>query len=217
MKPPSPNARIHRGALDTQLSPEAQAELASLLDNGLSYADAITWLRDKHDIPINYRVLGRWITRRRREKANLTFDRLLQTLKADKEQAAALRGEALSIHDLNHANVLLLSQALFEARRNGDTPSMMTAARMLGTVMGAMNGARRAETGRRKVDFDAAAAALKHAAALQKLNRNKNLPQREKIARAVLRLFGPRPDWADPDPALTTPPAAAAPAPKSRP
>lgn len=209
--------RVRRGKLDTQLSPEGQAELITRMDNGMTYAQAIAWLREKHGVEITHGCIWQWISRHRREKAGRTFDRLLETLKADKEQAAALRGEALTIRDLNQANILLLSQALFEARRNDDTPSMMTAARMLGTVMGAVNGAKRAdisafaaETGRRKVDFDAAAAALQHAGELQKLHRDKSLPHREKVARAVLRLFGPRPAWADPDPALAAPASAPA-------
>lgn len=208
--------------LDTRLTPEQQDDLYDRIDKGMPYRTAEAWLLEQHGITLSDTAIWTWVQRRKRLSRDLTFSRLLETIKADRDQAVALGREVGSANDLNAANVLLLSQALFETRRADDLRGTAEVAKLFTSVLSAVTASRRAEqsaalgrqrnrisafaarTARDRFRYDAAQAALQHAAELQRLNADHDLDQRARIDRAVERLFGP---------ALADPPALPVPAP----
>jgi hypothetical protein len=212
MPKPSTRARKVRSdsVLHKSLKPQrAQALYEKLEHGGMTYVQAQDYLLKTCGINISSSAICQWAGKRRRAKADADFARLLAEIKADKQQALDLGKEAGEAHQLNDANVLMFSQALFEAKRSNDPRAMKQAADLFSTVLEAVAKTRSAdarmisaENSRNKFQFDAAKQALLHAAELQKIRRSNKGSEREKIDRAVVTLFGERPIAQGVEPAL---------------
>ena len=158
--------------------------------------DGARWLKSEFDIELSPQRLGKWLEKVR--NAN-EFSELLSQIRRDAE-SAELVGQAIGdAANLHESNTTLLSQALFHAQRTKNPVAMKLAAEALSTIMTAV--AKRdaakasvisAETARNRFQFDAAKLALVHAAELQEIQRSTG-SEREKVERAVARLFGRQP------------------------
>ena len=151
----------------------------------------------KLDVSIN--TISRWLRKVRTEKADDKFRELLVEIKDDATKAGQLAREVGDAHQLAEANVTMLSQALFRARRSDDPKALRSSAVLLSMVMEAVakqNASRAsvisAETSRDRFQFDAAKAALAAAADLQDIQKSKG-SEKEKVDRAINRLFGTKP------------------------
>ena len=187
-----------RSEIDKHLSEEERDGLFALVES-TTLKEGAAWLRTRYDIDLSPTALGKWAEKRRRKSKDVAFQELLAGLRYDNEQASAVAAEIGSAAQLNDANVMLLGQALFSARRTGDPAEIKNAAKLFAMVLEANAKAKTAEasvivaeTGRNRFQFDAAKAALAHAEELQRINTSKG-SEREKIERAILAVFGRHP------------------------
>ena len=125
---------------------------------------------------------------------------MLESVRADRDRAQLLSREIGDAAEMPEATITLLGQVLFESLRNPKKEATRgKAAKNLAMVVEAFAKDRKskadvkvAETQFQKFQFDAAKAALACAGELQEINRNKG-SEREKVERAITRLFGEKP------------------------
>ena len=184
--------------LNARLS-EAEQEAFFAVIERTTLKEAASWLLVHHEIILSTTAIGKWAEKMRRKGDDFRFQRLLRELRHDNEQATIMAGEIGSAAQLNDANVLLLSQALFSARRTGDPAELKAAAKLFAMVMESVAKAKAAEaaviaasTSRDKFQFDAAKSALEHIDTLQSIKASSG-DDREKVERAVVAVFGRRP------------------------
>jgi hypothetical protein len=148
---------------------------------------------------LSLNTISRWLHKVRTERADQQFYLLIGEIKDDAARAETLAKEIGTERNLTSANVTMIEQMLFRARRSGDGKQMMAAAKMLSLVIGAVSDEKAAsarvitaETQRERFHFDAAKVALAAASDLQQIQQSKG-SEREKIEKAVERLFGKKP------------------------
>jgi hypothetical protein len=156
----------------------------------------ISWLRAEFDVEISDTRLSAWLARRRQEEA---FQARLEELAAADEHARTVAQDFGDVAHLTEANIALLSQDLLDAQLAQSPAAIKAAAMNLATLVEAFAKNKKADadveaaqTQRDKFQFDAAKAALAHAAELQEINASK-LDDTEKRERAIKVLFGDRP------------------------
>lgn len=144
-------------------------------------------------------TISRWAEKRRRANDDLKFIQLIGEIKDDADRAQTFAKEIGDAQKLTEANVTMLSQALFRASRTKEPKAMKSSATLLSMLLEAVakqNASRAsvisAETARSRFQFDAAKAALAAAGDLQQIQKSKG-SEREKVERAVTRLFGAKP------------------------
>jgi hypothetical protein len=181
------------------LDPEQQeAVFAHCNRAGVPLEAGAKWLYDEFDVQISPQRLGKWLEKMRLDK---DFRDLLSDVRADRDRASLLSREIGDAAEMAEANITMLGQALFETMRNKDKVKLRGKAAMaLSMVVEAFAKDRKskadvmtANTQRDKFQFDAAKAALSAAADLQEINRSKG-SEREKVDRAIARLFGKKPE-----------------------
>ena len=180
------------------LEPEQQdAVFAQCNRAGVTLEAGAKWLRDEFDLKISPQRLGKWLEKMRIDQ---DFRDVLSDVRADRDRATLLSRELGDAAELAEANVAMLGQALFETLRNKNMAGLRGKAAMaLSMVVEAFAKDRKskadvmtANTAREKFQFDAAKAALSAASELQEINRSKG-SEREKVERAITRLFGQKP------------------------
>lgn len=177
------------------LSAEAQEAVFAFCEKS-NLDKGVDWLRAEFDIEISKTRLGVWLEKQR---ADHDFAEMLGSLRAESGRAEIVARTVGDAQQMTESNVALLSRALFEAQRLGKPEAIKRAVFGLSMVIEAMAKDRKskadvmtANTQREKFEFDAAKLALKHAAALQKINEGSG-DERAKVAQAMLKLFGPAP------------------------
>jgi len=186
------------GKLDALDEAQQEAVFAYCNRAGVSLAVGAKWLADEFDVEISAGRLGKWLEKRRIDEE---FAEVLSSVRSDRDRAQLLSREIGSAAELTEANIAMLGQALFETLRNPKLAGVRKAAAMNFAMVLEANAKDRkskadvqvAETQYKKFQFDAAKAALSAAAELQDINRSKG-SEREKVERAIDRLFGKRPD-----------------------
>jgi hypothetical protein len=160
---------------------------------------AVRWLKAEFYVTISPGRLSKWLAQERTER---NFMARMEAMRESSRRAGYVAQQVGDAQEMTESNIALLSQALFDAQCSGDRKEMKAAAFNLSMVIEAMAKDRKskadalsAETGRDKFQFDAAKSALKHAAELQTINQSAG-SEREKVDRAVERLFGRRPERA---------------------
>ena len=192
--------RKTRGDSDlNRLLTEPEQEAFFALVERTTLREAGAWLKEHHEIALSPTAIGKWAEKMRRKGDDFRFQQLLRDMRHDNEQATLMAGEIGTAAQLNDANVLLLSQALFSARRTGDPGEMKNAAKLFSMVMESVAKAKAAEaavitasTSRDKFQFDAAKSVLEHLDTLQSIKASSG-DDREKVDRAVAAVFGRRP------------------------
>lgn len=185
--------------LDTQITPAQRDEVFAYIE-GHTLDEAQAFIASTFQLDLSTTAIGRWAEKRRRAGADFKFRRLLADIKADQEQAIEL-GSAVGVAaELNDANVVMLSQALFEAKRTGNPAAVKAAAKLFSMVLESVAKSKTAaanliaaETGRDKFQWDAAKAALGSAAELQRINEGSG-DEDAKVELAIVSLFGTRPN-----------------------
>jgi len=182
------------------LPPEQQEMVFAMCNRaGMTLEAGAKWIRDEFDVEISGARLGKWLEKRRIDNE---FAELMASIRADSDRAQLLASEIGDAAEIGEANIAMLGQALFETLRSKDKEKIKLrgkAAMHLAMVLEAFAKDRKskadvlnAELGREKFQFDAAKAALAASADLQEINRSKG-SEREKVERAITRLFGERP------------------------
>ena len=158
-----------------------------------------TILKREHQLDLSLNTISRWLGKERKSRADDAFFKLIGEIKDDAERADTFAKEIGDAQKLTTANVTMLSQALFRARRTNDPKAMRSSAILLSMLIEAVakqNASKAsvisAETSRDRFQFDAAKKALEHASELQDIQKSSG-SEREKVERAVDRLFGKRP------------------------
>ena len=202
--PPSAHSasatRKTRGDSDlNRLLTEPEQEAFFALVERTTLVEGSVWLKRNDKVQRSPTCIGKWAEKQRRKADDFRFQQLLQDMRYDNEQATVMAGEIGTAAQLNDANVLLLSQALFSARRTGDPGELKAAAKLFSMVMESVAKSKAAEaavitasTSRDKFQFDAAKSALEHAETLQSIKASSG-DDRDKVERAVLAVFGRRP------------------------
>jgi hypothetical protein len=196
------DARKSKSALDKLPEPEQQKVFAFIERTTLDKATAWICKHYQEWLPggkLSAVSVAKWAGKMRKKMQEaLVVERLLKLQDAN-ELADRLAADVGKIAKLNDANVMLLSQALLDAQLVGDKTAMKALTAQFMLVLGTVNQAREvdvkktaADTLKAKFYFDAAKQALKHAAALKAINESEGT-DREKIDRAVEKLFGKRP------------------------
>lgn len=189
------NRKTRADSVLDDLSPE-QREAVFAYCERVSLEKGIAWLKAEFDIEVSDSTLSKWLGKVRHEKKFAT--RLDQIAVANQRAGvvATTIGDALQ---LSQANILMLNQALMDAQIAGDDKAVKKAILPLVMLIEAVAKNKKAdadvqdaETARSKFQFDAAKAALAAAADLQEISRSKG-SEREKVERAVKRLFGEKP------------------------
>lgn len=190
--------RKTKAELDLQLS-ELEQEAFFAFGEKHTLAEAARWLHDHKLITLSEQAISKWLAKRRKEAGDVKFRSYLAGIKEDNERAMLLGAEVGSAAHLNDANVLMLSQALFEARRTNDPFAMKGAAKLFSMVLESVAKAKAAEasviaaeTSRDKFQFDAAE---KIDARLEELVRIKQntTDDGERMQRIIATVFGQRP------------------------
>lgn len=191
--------------IDTALSGAEQEAFFAYLEGTAeagthTLAEGQAWLLDRKQIELSRQAISTWAAARRKEAADLKFRALLADIGEDARRAQEF-GEtvgALQIAGITQSNVAMLSQALFRAQRDRDVTSIEFFTNLLATLLSSVAKQQAgvasvisAETARDRFQFDAARRALEHAADLQQINEDAG-HQRDKIERAIVRLFGQR-------------------------
>jgi hypothetical protein len=132
---------------------------------------------------------------------DVTFERHLQRMRTAQEVALQVEGIEAGGNTLASASAKLLSKRIFnqllEAEDNEETAIDVEAMSL--SVSRLRSGDVATATHQLKIQalelaqFNAAAAALKHARELKSISENKSLDEKEKIERVRLKLFGPAP------------------------
>lgn len=161
--------------------------------------DGVRWLKSEFDIEISINRLSKWLEKTRNDRQ---FAELLSDIRSDSERSELVAQALGDVGRLNESNIKMLSQALFAAQRTGNVKAVKNAVFGLSMVVEALAKDRTAnanvisaETARDRFQFDAAKKALANAAELQDIQRSKG-SEREKVERAVQRLFGKKPEAA---------------------
>ena len=190
-----------RSEIDKRLSEEEREAFFALVE-GSTLKEGAAWLWLHYEIKLSPTAVGKWCEKQRRKADDYRFQQLLGDLRHDTQQASVIAAQVGNAAQLNDANVVMLSQALFSARRTGDPGELKTAAKLFAMVLEANAKAKAAEasviaaeTSRDKFQYDAAKAALEKAAELQRIHASAG-SQREKILRAMETVFGRRPEQA---------------------
>jgi hypothetical protein len=158
--------------------------------------DGVRWLKAELDVQLDKSNLGRWLEKVRNDRV---FSDLLAEIRADADRSELVAESLGDVGRLNESNIKLLSQALFAAQRTGNMAAVKNAVFGLSMVVEALAKDRSAtasvitaETSRSRFQFDAAKKALAHAAELQSISKSSG-SEREKVERAIVRLFGQKP------------------------
>lgn len=174
----------------------AQQDLVFAQCEKMKLEDGVRWLKAEFDLALNESTLSRWLTKIRNDQA---FSDLLGEIRADAARADLVAESLGDVGRMNESNIKMLSQALFAAQRTGDTKAVSRAVIGLSMIVEALAKDKSstasvisAETSRSRFQFDAAKAALAAAADLQEIQRSTG-SEREKVDRAIARLFGAKP------------------------
>lgn len=189
-----PNAKLDA------LPPEQQEMVFAQCNSGMTLEAGAKWIAAEFDIEISGPRLGKWLEKRRIDN---DFSELMSNIRADADRAHLLSNAVGDVAGMNEALVAMLGQALFETLRSKDKQKIKLqgkAAALLSMVVEAFAKDRKSKadvvvagTQRDKFQFDAAKAALGAAADLQEISRSKG-SEREKVERAIARLFGNKPE-----------------------
>lgn len=192
--------KVRGNAVLHKLKEEEQEE-AFIYVEAHTLAEAKTWLHSRFGIMLNGSSISTWATRKRTEKANFEFHRLLGEIKTDAARANLLEQKLGDLSPIRRANVNLLSQELFRALVDQNENRTKRSARLLAPLIEALakqNSAEaalvRATVARARFQFDAAKAALRSLTDLQEVIRLP-LDEKEMCERVVKLLFGDKPDY----------------------
>lgn len=140
--------------IDSRLDPDQAEIFFERLENGLSLREGVAWLLAEHRITLSEMSLSRWAAKRRRAQADAAFASALETIRADRERAAALLERAPSDRPLDaaaelaQASLLLANHALFAAQRDGDPALIAQATRTVTGLQSSQAQKQRAQTSR---------------------------------------------------------------------
>jgi mevalonate kinase len=182
------------------LSPEQQEMVFAQCNSNMSLEAGAKWLAAEFGVEISGARLGKWLEKRRIDN---DFAELMSNIRADADRAQLLSREIGKASGMDEALITMLGQALFETLRSKVKSKVKLrgkAAALLSMVVEAFAKDRKsradvltANTQRDRFQFDAAKAALDAAADLQEISRSKG-SEREKVERAITRLFGTKPE-----------------------
>lgn len=177
-------------------TPENRDALFNVVEGG-TLQEAQAWLWETLKIRRSLDAISSWAQSERTERA---FADQLAKLRSNQERAASIAQEVGDAFDIAKANVALLGQALLDAQLAGDEAAKAKAAQLMFFALSSIAKNKQADaqmlaarTAHNKFQFDAAKAALAAAADLQEIARSAG-SEREKVQRAVDRLFGERPE-----------------------
>src|SRR4051812_45974033 len=177
------------------LTPEQQ-EMVFAHCETVKLEDGARWLQAEFDVELSPQRLAKWLEKVRNDRA---FSDLLAEIRADADRAEHVADALGDVAQLNDSNIKMLSQALFAAQRTGNTKAVKNAVFGLSMIVEALAKDRSAtasvitaETSRNRFQFDAAKAALAAAGDLQQIQKSSG-SEREKVERAIDRLFGAKP------------------------
>ena len=187
-----------RSEIDKRLSEEQREAFFALVESS-TLKEGADWLEHRYELKLSPTAVGKWAEKQRRKADDFRFRQLLGDLRHDTQQASVIAAQVGNAAQLNEANVVMLSQALFSARRTGDPGELKAAAKLFSMVLEANAKSKAAEasviaaeTSRDKFQYDAAKAALAKAAELKGINDSVG-SEREKVLRAIETVFGRRP------------------------
>ncbi len=182
------------------LSPEQQEMVFAQCNSSMSLEAGSKWIAAEFGVEISAARLGKWLEKQR---IDADFAELMSAIRADADRAQLLSREIGDASGMDEALIAMLGQGLFETLRSKDKDKIKLrgkAAATLSMVVEAFAKDRKsradvvsAETQRDRFQFDAAKAALGAAADLQEISRSKG-SEREKVERAITRLFGAKPE-----------------------
>jgi|GEM_PF-3845537 len=189
------NRKIRDDARIDKLAPDQQTIVFEQCEK-MKLADGVRWLKAEFDITLSINRLGKWLEKIRNEHK---FSDLLAEIRADADRSEQVADALGDVGQLNESNIKMLSQALFAAQRTGNTKAVKNAVFGLSMIVEALAKDRSAtasvitaETSRNRFQFDAAKAALAAAGDLQQIQKSSG-SEREKVDRAIDRLFGTKP------------------------
>lgn len=202
--------------------PGLEAEFVTFVESHtLAAAQEFLATDGRYNLALSTQTISVWATKKRKEAAEIKFRSWLAELGENAQRARDITGALLAESSgrsdgaapaeekLAEANVAILNAALLQALQTGAVPDIKLYAK-LSAQIGETRAKQRAasaamlnaETQSKRFYFDAAKLALEHAAELHEINLSAG-SQRDKIERAVARLFGARPNDLEPDPATS--------------
>jgi hypothetical protein len=194
-------ARKSTGSKLDVLSAEDRALLLDWADGGegqppIGLVELVERISVQWSISIGKSALGEWLTKQREQR---DFDVWLDKVGAASVQADIIATTAGKSGQLTEAAITGLGTALNLALVSGNPLITESAAKSFAALLTAHASNKKADaaielaaTAREKWQFDAAKAALDHAAELQEINRDE-ADDKTKVARAIKRLFGEKP------------------------
>ncbi len=215
----SPGERKTRAELDQFFAahPEREVEFFAYVESHtLAQAQEFLATDGRFKLALSTQTISVWAAKKRAEAAELKFQNWLGDLAANSRKARRVIDSAIDIDSevvtetptgapgksVDHfaaANDAVLNASLLKALQTGATADIKLFAKLTAQV-GETRAKQRAataallsaETASKRFYFDAAKAALEHAAELQAINESAG-SKRNKIERAVVRLFGTKP------------------------
>jgi hypothetical protein len=201
----SPKKRKTKATLDLRLTGGQREEFFRYCESH-TLEEAEAHLRRKYKFRLSSKGISKWLEKRRSKDEDRQFIATLSCMSASRKRSEELVnaiGGNGGISDINQSNLLLIGKVvhdvLLDALLKKDT-KRAAAVLYWAEAVKALAADKRAdaqkqdsETSRDKFQFDAAAAARKYARELMEINRSK-ASEREKTERAVVLLFGKRPE-----------------------
>lgn len=194
-------ARKSTGSKLDVLSEEDRTLLLEWADGGdgnspMGLVELVDRINVRWNISIGKSAVGEWLTKQREAR---DFDAWLVKVGSASEQADIIASAAGKSGQLTEAAITGLGTALQMALIGGKQEVAENAAKAFSALLTAHASNKKADaaielaaTAREKWQFDAAKAALDHAAELQEINRDE-ADDKTKVARAIKRLFGDKP------------------------
>ena len=192
------------------LAPELEEELFKHTQgHTLQETQELLLTDPRFRIEVSRQTISTWAAKKRKEADDFRFRVWLGNLAENSVRAREvvrqvtggdLPGGTDNIEHIEQGNSAVLNALLMQALQSGDPQTIALYAK-LSAMVGETRAKQRsataallsAETASKRFYFDAAKLALEHAAELQAINQSTG-SQREKIERAVTRLFGARPE-----------------------
>ncbi len=200
----SPKKRKTKATLDLRLTDSQREEFYGYCETH-TLEEAEAHLLKKHRFRLSSKGISKWLEKRRARDEDRQFLATLSCMSTSRKRSEALVNAIgkNGVSDINQSNLLLIGKVvhdvLLDALLKKDT-KRAAAVLYWAEAVKALAADKRAdaqkqdsETSRDRFQFDAAAAALKYQAELARINRGKG-SEREKVEKAVVLLFGKRPE-----------------------
>lgn len=184
--------KIRGDSLLNRLKSEQQDEVIALCESS-TLDDGVKWLKAQLNIEISKCALSRWL---KKQKMDAAASIRLQEIRASRQFATRMGKAVGSATEITETNSVLIAQAVFEELMKKDKERDETRlTKYMSVALKARDQEMRDKAlslAESRFRFDASKAALREAARLHEVNQGPE-DEQEKIDKAMLLLFGPKP------------------------